>query len=112
MACDHIRGRNPSGAGVDIFICSRGTRAKACEIAGCRNRSTKLCDFPLVGKKAGKTCDRALCSQHAHRQGEPVERIQHGMTVADPVDYCPAHHKMTRQAAEQPSTAEPRSSDK
>jgi hypothetical protein len=64
-----------------VIACSRTTLRPRCSVDGCRNASTKLCDFPLKGAKTGKTCDRRLCDAHAREQSVGV-------------DFCPTHAKM------------------
>lgn len=108
MGCDHIRGKGPNGETFEMFICSRGSKAKPCAISGCRRRSTKLCDFPLGGAKKGKTCDRALCEDHAHKLSD-ISRIDAGLHQQDSVDYCPTHYELTRGSAPTSREGEERS---
>lgn len=74
------------GKGGVAIVCSRTTLRPRCSIDGCRNASTKLCDFPLKGAKVGKTCDRRLCDKHAQEQSVGV-------------DFCPTHHDLAKAAS-------------
>ena len=74
-----------NGPGFAAIVCSRTRLRPRCGIDGCRNASTKLCDFPLKGAKTGKTCDRRLCDKHAREQSAGV-------------DFCPTHHEMSKGA--------------
>lgn len=69
------------GDGSMVVLCSRGGGERCCI---CGKPSSKLCDFKLTGAKAGKTCDKKLCARCAHK-------------VADGVDYCPVHWRMSQK---------------
>jgi hypothetical protein len=69
----------PVGEGFAI-VCSRGRR-ETCGVAGCRETSVALCDYPLAGAKKGTTCDKRLCRQHRASRGKEI-------------DYCPAHARI------------------
>ena len=77
-------------APISVFVCSRG-RHTSCGVAGCTSKSTKLCDFPLMGAKEGKTCDKPLCVAHTHRVGHQTIDGKR-----DSRDYCPTHFELTR----------------
>ncbi|HUY26179.1 MAG TPA: hypothetical protein VMV27_02060 [Candidatus Binataceae bacterium] len=67
--------------GVVMIACRRGGRAARCQVPGCVNNHTALCDYPLGGIRADATCDMRLCG--SHRVPQP-DRDR---------DYCPTHAK-------------------
>ena len=84
MACEVIRDKNGQSG---MIICSRGQRLAQCQIVGCHNSQSALCDYPLGGARAGATCDMKLCN--LHRVQQPGRDR----------DYCPAHAKLAREIA-------------
>lgn len=70
MGCDPVK--NSEGQQIG-FACTRSINC--CHF--CKDRHTKLCDFPL---KFG-TCDKRMCVNHATSVGEDL-------------DYCPDHAKV------------------
>lgn len=75
MPCTPFQHVNPDGTVTRGIICSRGSRAKPCQVCGLP--STKLCDAD-VGN--GKTCDAPLCGRCTQHVGLDT-------------DYCPKHRK-------------------
>lgn len=67
------------GGGVAI-ACSRGFKQSPCSVPGCANRSSKLCDYPVVREGKQTTCDAKLCDRCAVKVGRDK-------------DFCPAHSR-------------------
>ncbi len=95
MTCRILR--DVDGKGI-VFLCSRdGKRKSPCK--QCGKPSTKLCDFPLIGKGKRKTCDVHLCEACA-TEIDPARLPQQFAELVqehDSFDVCPAHHRFIKK---------------
>jgi hypothetical protein len=80
MPCRTFRDEN--GKPIAI-VCTRGGRK--CQVAGCSNRATQQCDYPVERNGKVGTCDLWLCRRCAVPQ------------PGDDLDYCPPHHRMNER---------------
>jgi hypothetical protein len=62
------------------IVCGSRARAARCQVAGCRQSHTALCDHPVEGDPNGRTCDVKLCDLHRTQIGPGT-------------DLCPDHAK-------------------
>lgn len=84
------------------IMCGPRRRRRPCEVTGCPNAQTRLCDFPLAGAKRGKTCSRGICEKHRGQVCGSAGCTWRGTTTGpncpacgarlDGVeDFCPTH---------------------
>lgn len=71
------------GNGVRAIVCTRGRRRAPCQVPGCTEPHTALCDWRIDRRGRAATCDLRLCA--AHRWPIPGELDR---------DLCPAHREL------------------
>jgi len=66
--------------GCTVIACGR-SGFSPCSTPGCRNRSSKLCDYPVVRNGQPGTCDAKICDRCATNVGPDK-------------DFCRPHAKL------------------